>query len=87
MNFCCERTGLALKTVVLDTRRPKHFIISASSLTVSVSVVARKGLPQMQSLQLGPDFRTLVRIQTFLTKLVRIFVKSPDFSRKLQNNA
>ena len=27
----------------------------------------------MQSLQLGPDFRTLVRIRTFLIKLVRIW--------------
>ena len=27
----------------------------------------------IQSLQLGPDFRTLVRIRTFLTKLVRIW--------------
>ena len=29
--------------------------------------------PHLQSLQLGPNFRTLVRIRTFLTKLVRIW--------------
>ena len=41
-----------------------------------------KNCTQIQCLQLGPDFWTLVRIRTFLTKLIRmwseILSKSPD---------
>ena len=49
-----------------------------------IYMTSRGGLNQ--SLQLGTEFQALVQIRTFVTKLVRIFARIPDFGPNFSKN-